>query len=158
MFVFRCHWCSQILFRFPVAWCADDFNHGRSWYLATCWSNQINYWFTERFSREWLGIKDVVHIREMDQKELGGTTAITGTIGFIANILWVLTFLEVSFLMYLTAGWITCITIIGIPFGIQAFKLAGISFWPVGRRVVTKEMAVTLRQRAASKKLDDMEK
>ena len=60
--------------------------------------------------------------------------------------------------MYLTAGIITCITIIGIPFGIQAFKLAGISFWPVGRRVVTKEMAVTLRQRAASKELDDKEK
>ena len=94
----------------------------------------------------------------MDQKELGGTIAIKGTIGFIANILWVLSFGWALFLMYLTAGIITCITIIGIPFGIQAFKLAGISFWPVGRRVVTKEMAATLRQRAASKKLDDMEK
>ena len=102
--------------------------------------------------------KDVVHIREIDQKEMSGTTAITGTIGFIANILWVLSFGWALFLMYIAAGIITCITIIGIPFGIQAFKLAGISFWPVGRRVVTKEMAVTLRQRAASKTLDDMEK
>lgn len=102
--------------------------------------------------------KDVVHIREIDQKEMSGTTAITGTIGFIANILWVLSFGWALFLMYIAAGIITCITIIGIPFGIQAFKLAGISFWPVGRRVVTKEMAATLRQRAASKELDDLEK
>ena len=102
--------------------------------------------------------KDVVHIREIDQKELSGTTAITGTIGFIANILWLLSFGWALFLMYLAAGIITCLTIIGIPFGIQAFKLAGISFWPVGRRVVTKEMAATLRQRAASKELDDKEK
>ena len=92
------------------------------------------------------------------KKELGGTIAIKGTIGFIANILWVLSFGWALFLMYIAAGIITCFTIIGIPFGIQAFKLAGISFWPVGRRVVTKEMAVTLRQRAASKELDDKEK
>ena len=102
--------------------------------------------------------KDVVHIREIDQKEISGTTAITGSIGFIANILWVLSFGWALFLMYIAAGIITCITIIGIPFGIRAFKLAGISFWPVGRRVVTKEMAATLRQRAASKELDDLEK
>ena len=36
--------------------------------------------------------KDVVHVREIDQKELSGTTAVTGTIGFIANIIWLLTF------------------------------------------------------------------
>ena len=100
--------------------------------------------------------KDVVHIREMDLKDLSGATAVTGTIGFIANIIWALSFGWLLFLMYLVAGIINCITIIGIPFGIQSFKLAGISFWPVGRRVVTKEMAEEVRRRAASKKLDDM--
>ena len=100
--------------------------------------------------------KDVVHIREMDLKDLSGATAVTGTIGFIANIIWALSFGWILFLMYLVAGIINCITIIGIPFGIQSFKLAGISFWPVGRRVVTKEMAEEVRRRAASKKLDNM--
>ena len=100
--------------------------------------------------------KDVVHIREMDLKDLSGATAVTGTIGFIANIIWALSFGWLLFLMYLVAGIICCITIICIPFGIQSFKLAGISFWPVGRRVVTKEMAEEVRRRAASKKLDDM--
>ena len=33
------------------------------------------------------------------------------------------------------------ITIIGIPFGIQHLKLAGISLFPIGKTVVTKEVA-----------------
>ena len=37
---------------------------------------------------------------------------------------------------YALAGVIMCILIITIPFGIQAFKLAGYSFWPFGRTVV----------------------
>ena len=37
---------------------------------------------------------------------------------------------------YVIAGLILCITIVGIPFGIQAFKLAGFALWPFGRTVV----------------------
>ena len=37
---------------------------------------------------------------------------------------------------YLIAGVILCITIIGIPFGIQAFKLGRYAFWPFGRALV----------------------
>ena len=36
----------------------------------------------------------------------------------------------------LVAGALLCITIIGIPFGIQAFKLAGYALWPFGRALV----------------------
>jgi len=36
---------------------------------------------------------------------------------------------------------------------IQFFKLAGTSFWLVGRRVVTKELAQLVREDAAEKKL-----
>ena len=56
--------------------------------------------------------------------------------------------------MYLVAGVISCITIILIPFGLQSFKLAGISFWPVGRRVVSKEMADIARKDKAKKEFD----
>jgi uncharacterized membrane protein YccF (DUF307 family) len=31
---------------------------------------------------------------------------------------------------YLLAGVLACVTIIGIPFGIQSFKLAGYVMWP----------------------------
>ena len=100
--------------------------------------------------------KDVVHVRELDGKGVSAGTALTGTIGFIVNILWACTFGVLLFLSYLIAGVINCITIIGIPFGIQAFKLAGISFWPVGRRVVTKELALAARQKSAEEKLKSL--
>lgn len=98
--------------------------------------------------------KDVVHVREIDGKGVTATTAATGTIGFVANIIWVLTFGWVLFLGYLVAGVINCLTIIGIPFGLQSFKLAGLSFWPVGRRVVPIELANEVRKRNAQQKLD----
>lgn len=42
---------------------------------------------------------------------------------------------------YLVAGLLNCLTIIGIPFGVQAFKLAGYAFWPFGRVVVERPNA-----------------
>ena len=37
---------------------------------------------------------------------------------------------------YVLAGVILCITIIGIPFGVQAFKLAWYALWPFGRMLI----------------------
>lgn len=96
--------------------------------------------------------KDVVHVRELDGKGLTLATGATGTIGFIANVVWACTFGLVLFISYIIAGIINCLTIIGIPFGIQSFKLAGLSFWPVGRRVVSHELAAVARQHAAEEK------
>jgi uncharacterized membrane protein YccF (DUF307 family) len=42
---------------------------------------------------------------------------------------------------YALAGLVMLILIITIPFGIQAFKLAGYSLWPFGRTVVKKSSA-----------------
>ncbi len=97
--------------------------------------------------------KDVVHVRELDNKGLTATTAVTGTIGFIANVIWACAFGVVLFFSYLIAGILNCITIIGIPFGLQSFKLAGISFWPVGKRVVSIELAKAARQENARSQL-----
>lgn len=97
--------------------------------------------------------KDVVHIRELDNKGLTATTAVTGTVGFIFNIIWALTFGVVLFLAHLIAGIFNCLTIIGIPFGLQSFKLAGIALWPVGRRVVSVELARAAREANAAEKL-----
>jgi len=53
----------------------------------------------------------------------------------IANLLWVLFGgLELA-LGWLLAGLLCCVTIIGIPFGKQCFKLAGFVLWPFGRHV-----------------------
>ncbi|GLQ09721.1 hypothetical protein GCM10007913_16530 [Devosia yakushimensis] len=97
--------------------------------------------------------KDVVHIRELDGKGLSATTAVTGTVGFIVNVIWACTFGIVLFFAYLLAGVLCCLTLIGIPFGLQSFKLAGISLWPVGRRVVPAELADLARSENARTKL-----
>ncbi|MEQ9379596.1 MAG: YccF family protein [Pirellulales bacterium] len=100
--------------------------------------------------------KDVVHVRDLDARKLSAVTATTGTIGFITNVVWACTFGIVLFLSYLVAGVINCLTIIGIPFGLQSFKLAGISFWPVGRRVVSVELARAAREANAQAQLAKM--
>lgn len=38
-------------------------------------------------------------------------------------------------LQYLFGGLVLCLTVVGIPFGLQCFKLAGLSLWPFGRHV-----------------------
>lgn len=40
-------------------------------------------------------------------------------------------------LYYFLMGIIFCITIIGIPFGMQLFKIAGFALWPFGRDVIS---------------------
>ena len=53
----------------------------------------------------------------------------------IGNVIWLLLGgLETAF-EYFMAGAILCITIIGIPFGLQAFKLGTLMLWPFGSKV-----------------------
>jgi len=55
----------------------------------------------------------------------------------IGNILWFIIAGLPLFLGYFGAGLAMCLTIIGIPFGVQAFKLALFCAWPFGRVVVS---------------------
>ena len=54
---------------------------------------------------------------------------------FIGNILWLIAGGLVISLYYALVGAIFCLTIIGIPFGLQLFKMAGMALWPFGRDV-----------------------
>lgn len=54
------------------------------------------------------------------------------------NIIWLLLAGIWLFFGYLISGVLNCIFIITIPFGIQAFKLAGFALWPFGRTVVQR--------------------
>lgn len=99
--------------------------------------------------------REVVHVRELDGRELDAGTAFTGAVGFIFNLIWAITFGLALCLSYIALGILYCITLIGIPFGLQAFKLAGISLWPVGRRVVTAELADLARRSAAEEKFEE---
>ena len=55
----------------------------------------------------------------------------------LGNILWFLFTGLGAGLAWFFLGILWCITIIGIPFGKQAFKLAKLSFFPFGKKVDT---------------------
>ena len=59
----------------------------------------------------------------------------------LGNIIWLLFGGLISALGYLLGGIILCLTIIGIPFGLQCFKLASFVLWPFGRMAVTTSSA-----------------
>jgi uncharacterized membrane protein YccF (DUF307 family) len=42
---------------------------------------------------------------------------------------------------------ILCITIIGIPFGLANFKIAQVAFAPLGKRIVSKEVAMRAKMK-----------
>ena len=56
----------------------------------------------------------------------------------IGNILWLILGGLVAALIYFLVGVVLFCTIIGIPFGIQLFKLGEYALWPFGRELVNK--------------------
>lgn len=55
--------------------------------------------------------------------------------GCLGNILWFICGGFISGMTWLLSGLLWCITIVGIPVGIQCFKFAGLSFFPFGKEV-----------------------
>ena len=56
----------------------------------------------------------------------------------LGNIAWLILGGVVVAIIYFLVGLLMCITIIGIPFGLQLFKLANYALWPFGRELVNK--------------------
>lgn len=85
--------------------------------------------------------KEAISRDELTQEEDIGTSGI----GLLGNIIWFIfagLWLAIGHLI----SAVTCfITIIGIPFGIQHLKLAGIALAPIGKTIVTKEVAAAAR-------------
>nr|MDD6335768.1 YccF domain-containing protein [bacterium] len=54
----------------------------------------------------------------------------------LGNILWLLLTGWLLALGWAISGLIWCISIIGIPIGIQCFKFARLALWPMGRTIV----------------------
>jgi uncharacterized membrane protein YccF (DUF307 family) len=64
-------------------------------------------------------------------------------LGVIGAILWIMPGLIMAF-SYVIAGLLLCITIIGIPFGIQAMKMAGLALQPFGKKIVAIDGAAVV--------------
>ena len=58
-------------------------------------------------------------------------------LNLLGNILWLIFGGFLSGLAYIFGGLMTCLTIVGIPFGIQAMKLGVAMFWPFGKELRT---------------------
>lgn len=54
----------------------------------------------------------------------------------IGNVLWFLFGGLIGGLCWVLAGLIFCVTIVGIPVGMQCFKMAQLAFFPFGKEVV----------------------
>ncbi|TCD54381.1 YccF domain-containing protein [Alloscardovia theropitheci] len=56
-------------------------------------------------------------------------------LSMLGNVIWAVTVGWILAVLYLFAGLLNCITIIGIPFGIQSFKMMKLAFAPFGATV-----------------------
>ena len=66
------------------------------------------------------------------------------SLGPIGNVLWFIPGLFMAF-AYVFAGILLCLTIIGIPFGMQSFKFAPLALAPFGKEVVrTKDLTAAM--------------
>lgn len=52
------------------------------------------------------------------------------------NVVWILLFGWELFLSSVAVGLVYCVTIVGIPLGLQSFKLARLALFPFGSAVV----------------------
>jgi len=95
----------------------------------------------------------------ISRRELRRTDDIgTGALGTLGNVIW---FIFAG--VWLALGHVACaianfVTIIGIPFGIQHLKLAGIALAPIGKTVVTKDVAAAARAAAAASAVAELRK
>ena len=55
---------------------------------------------------------------------------------FLGNLLWLILGGLIIAGVYFFVGLLMCLTIIGIPFGVQLFKLGVYAMWPFGRALI----------------------
>ena len=54
---------------------------------------------------------------------------------FLCNIIWLIFGGIIGAILWFLVGLILCLTVIGIPFGMQCFKIATLVLWPFGKEV-----------------------
>ncbi|MBB3060340.1 YccF domain-containing protein [Microbulbifer rhizosphaerae] len=86
--------------------------------------------------------REAISREELSNQEDIGTSGL----GVLGNIIWFVFGGLWLALGHLCSALCCFITIIGIPFGIQHLKLAGIALWPIGKTIVSKEVAAAARR------------
>lgn len=93
--------------------------------------------------------RDAVHIRDLGGQDPVSTTVTVRILGFLLSLLWMLTFGLLLCAAYLVLGVFCCLTVRGRSLGLQCFRMASLSLWPVGRRVISTDLATVPCQQAA---------
>ena len=101
---------------------------GLAWSLAgLLWSITI---IGIPIGRQCFKLAKLVYFPFGKEVEYGG-----GTMSFLANVLWII-FSGIPLALAAVAnGALLCLTIIGIPFGMQCFKFASLALMPFGAKV-----------------------
>lgn len=60
----------------------------------------------------------------------------------LGNLIWLLFGGLIASLGWALAGLLCCITIVGVPFGLQCFKIATLVLWPFGKDISVGEFGV----------------
>ena len=55
---------------------------------------------------------------------------------FIGNLVWLILGGLLTAILYWISGLLMCLTIVGIPFGVQLFKIGLLALWPFGHDLV----------------------
>src|SRR6218665_1020090 len=55
----------------------------------------------------------------------------------IGNLIWLIFGGFFAAFGYFMGGLVLCVTIIGMPWGLQCFKMAGLVLWPFGKKVIS---------------------
>jgi len=88
----------------------------------------------------------------VSRKELTGQTDIgTGALGLIGNVIWFVFAGLWLAIGHLTSALLCFVTLVGIPFGLQHLKLAGVALAPVGKTIVPREVAAAARAQNRSR-------
>ncbi|WP_291991440.1 YccF domain-containing protein [Candidatus Accumulibacter sp. ACC007] len=85
--------------------------------------------------------REAISRHELNQQEDIGT----GVLGLVGNVIWFVFAGLWLAIGHLAAALACVLTIIGIPFAIQHLKLAGIALAPIGKTIVTSEVAQAAR-------------
>jgi uncharacterized membrane protein YccF (DUF307 family) len=89
--------------------------------------------------------KEAMNRKDLSKKDDVGT----GGLGLAGNIIWFVVAGVWLGIGHVLSAILCFITIIGIPFGVQHLKLAGIALAPIGKTIVSKEVAEAARRQNA---------
>lgn len=87
--------------------------------------------------------REAITRAELQQYDVG-----TGVLGVLGNIIWFLCAGLWLAIGHLVMALICFVLIIGIPFGIQHLKLAGLALAPIGKTIIDSRYAQALRSAA----------